>query len=87
MRLKQYSMRTEEAYEEWVCRFVLFQRKRDPRMEQAKSVPDSPCRLKRWWPSIQNQAKNALLFLYEEVLGVGPLALIQPTPAIPSAEP
>jgi hypothetical protein len=40
MRLKQYSMRTEEAYEEWVCRFVLFQRKRDPRMEQAKSVPE-----------------------------------------------
>jgi Phage integrase, N-terminal SAM-like domain len=49
MRLKQCSMRTKEAYEEWVRRFVLFQRECDPRDMGRPSggVPDPPCRLKK----------------------------------------
>jgi hypothetical protein len=30
LRLKHYSYRTEEAYVDWVRRFVLFQNKRHP---------------------------------------------------------
>ena len=31
IRLKHYSLRTEEAYVDWIRRFILFQHKRHPR--------------------------------------------------------
>jgi hypothetical protein len=31
IRLKHYSIRTEEAYVDWIKRFILFQRKRHPK--------------------------------------------------------
>jgi hypothetical protein len=31
IRLKHYSIRTEEAYADWVRRFILFNRKRHPK--------------------------------------------------------
>jgi hypothetical protein len=31
MRARRYSLRTEDAYLDWIRRFILFQRKRHPR--------------------------------------------------------
>ncbi|WP_226828987.1 phage integrase N-terminal SAM-like domain-containing protein [Acidithiobacillus ferridurans] len=38
MRLRHYSLRTEQAYAYWVKRFVLFHRKRHPREMGAAEV-------------------------------------------------
>ena len=73
MRLKHYSIRTERTYCEWIRRFVHFHgmKSRDqmlpaePRMEEFLSdlaVKGDVA------VSTQNQAFNALLFVYREVL-------------------
>ncbi len=72
IRLKHYSIRTEEAYSEWVRRFVIFNGKRHPRDLGAAEVEAFLTHLAvhgRVAASTQNQAKSALLFLYKEVLG------------------
>lgn len=73
IRLKHYSIRTEEAYAEWVKRYVLFHGKRHPRDLGAAEVEAFLSHLaveRRVSASTQNQAKSALLFLYKEVLGM-----------------
>jgi integron integrase len=73
IRLKHYSIRTEEAYSDWVRRFVLFHGKRHPRDLGHTEVEAFLTHLAvagRVASSTQNQAKSALLFLYKEVLGV-----------------
>jgi integron integrase len=73
IRLKHYSIRTEEAYSEWVRRFVLFHGKRHPRDLGAADVEAFLTHLAvagKVAASTQNQAKSALLFLYKEVLGL-----------------
>lgn len=73
IRLKHYSMRTEEAYTHWVRRFVLFHRKRHPRDMGATEVEQFLTSLAvqgKVAASTQNQAKSAVLFLYKEVLGI-----------------
>jgi integron integrase len=73
IRLKHYSIRTEEAYSEWVRRFVLFHGKRHPRDLGHAEVEAFLTHLAvagRVAASTQNQAKSALLFLYKEVLGL-----------------
>ncbi len=72
IRLKHYSIRTEETYVEWVRRFVLFHGKRHPREMGAAEVEAFLTHLAvhgRVSSSTQNQAKSGLLFLYKEVLG------------------
>lgn len=72
-RLKHYSIRTEQAYCEWIRRFVLFHGKRHPSALGAAEVEQFLTSLavdRRVAASTQNQAKSALLFLYREVLGV-----------------
>ncbi|MCC6867297.1 MAG: integron integrase [Burkholderiales bacterium] len=72
-RLKHYSIRTEQAYCEWIKRFVLFHGKRHPSALGAAEVEQFLTSLavdRRVAASTQNQAKSALLFLYREVLGV-----------------
>ena len=73
IRLKHYSIRTEQAYTDWIKRFILFHRKRHPKNMGAQDVEAFLTHLAvqgRVAASTQNQAKSALLFLYKEVLGI-----------------
>jgi integron integrase len=71
LRVKHYSLRTEEAYLHWVRRFICFHGKRHPREMGGAEVEAFLSHLAtegRVAPSTQNQALAALLFLYREVL-------------------
>ena len=71
IRLKQYSLRTEEAYVGWDRRFVLWHGKRHPREMGAPEVEAFLTHLtvNRGLGAVsQNQALNVLMFLYREVL-------------------
>jgi integron integrase len=73
LRVKHYSIRTEEQYVQWIRRFILFHGKRHPRDMGAAEVEQFLTHLAvegRVSASTQNQAKSALLFLYRQVLGV-----------------
>jgi hypothetical protein len=64
LRVKHYSIRTEQAYVDWVRRFVLFHGKRHPRELGAAEVESFLTDLavrRRVSPSTQNQAKSAIL--------------------------
>jgi integron integrase len=68
-----YSIRTEQAYVDWVKRFILFHNKRHPKEMGAAEVTRFLTHLavqRHVAASTQNQAKAAVLFLYREVLGV-----------------
>ena len=70
-RLKHYSIRTEQTYADWIKRFILFHHKRHPKEIGAPEVrlflEDLAVR-RRVAASTQNQALNALVFLYHQVL-------------------
>lgn len=73
IRLKHYSIRTEEAYADWVRRFILYHDRRHPRDLGPAEVESFLTHLAvegKVAASTQNQAKSALLFLYKEVLAV-----------------
>ncbi len=72
IRLKHYSLRTEQAYLDWIKRFILFHGKRHPAELGAPEVEAFLTHLavhRGVSASTQNQAKSALLFMYKEVLG------------------
>lgn len=72
IRLKHYSLRTEEAYLHWVKEYILFHTKRHPSEMGAPEVSAFLSHLataRKVAASTQNQAASALLFLYREVLG------------------
>lgn len=74
-RLKHLSLRTEQTYRNWIKRFILFNGKRHPRNLDAKAVRSFLTHLavkERVAASTQNQAFNALLFLYRQVLKLEP---------------
>jgi integron integrase len=72
IRTRHYSPRTEETYFHWIKRFIFFHNKRHP-SEMAESeiarFLSSLATESRVSASTQNQALNALLFLYHQVLG------------------
>ncbi len=71
IRFKHYSIRTEQAYLDWIKRFIRHFGKRHPRDMGAAEVQEFLTHLAvagRVAASTQNQAKSALLFLYREVL-------------------
>ena len=71
LRVKHYSIRTEQAYVDWVRRYILFHRKRHPNQMGEKEITDFLTHLaveKTVAASTQNQAFSALLFLYQQVL-------------------
>lgn len=73
IRLRHYSIRTEEAYVDWARRFILFHGKRHPAEMGAEEVRDFLSHLaseRNVSASTQSQARSALLFLYKEVLGI-----------------
>ena len=70
---KHYSARTEQAYAQWVRRYVRFHGRRHPREMGEVQVRDFLTHLARdeqVSASTQNQALAALLFLYREVLAL-----------------
>jgi site-specific recombinase XerD len=72
LRVKHYSVKTEESYVGWYRRFVLFHGKQHPRDMGAAEVSSFLTNLvvnRRVGASTQNQALNALVFLYKQVLG------------------
>lgn len=77
-RFRHLSMRTEEAYWHWIRRYILFHQKRHPREMGANEVGSflSDLALRgAVASSTQNQALNALVFLYRDVLGIELAAL------------
>ena len=73
MRLKHYSIHTERTYCEWIKRFVLFHE-----MTGREDLRDGEEKIEAFLthlavsanvaPATQNQAMNALVFLYKKVL-------------------
>jgi integron integrase len=71
IRARHYSRRTEKAYIHWIKRYIFFHGKRHPTEMGAAEVTSFLTALAvrgRVASSTQNQALNALLFLYREVL-------------------
>jgi site-specific recombinase XerD len=71
LRLKHYSIRTEQAYTDWIRRYILFHRKRHPEEMGEAEIAQFLTHLavdKQVAASTQNQALSALLFLYQQVL-------------------
>ncbi|MGA8260028.1 MAG: integron integrase [Arenicellales bacterium] len=73
LRTRHYSFRTEKSYTGWIKRFILFHRKRHPRDMGGPEVEAFLSHLavdRNVAAATQNQALNAILFLYREVLGI-----------------
>ena len=73
MRLHHYSIHTERSYCDWIKRFILFHR-----MISRNDFADGEAKIERFLthlavsedvaPATQNQAMNALVFLYRKIL-------------------
>ncbi|MBI1745772.1 MAG: integron integrase [Acidobacteria bacterium] len=71
IRVRHYSYRTEQAYVAWITRFIFFHGKRHPAEMGEPEIRQFLSDLavsKKVSASTQNQALNALLFLYRHVL-------------------
>ena len=71
IRVRHYSRKTEKAYVGWIKRFVIFHGRRHPAEMGAPEVTRYLSYLatqRRVSASTQNQALNALVFLYKHVL-------------------
>jgi integron integrase len=71
MRVKHYSIRTEQAYVDWIRRFILFHGKRHPDTMGEQEIAAFLTHLavnRNVAASTQNQALSALLFLFQQVL-------------------
>jgi hypothetical protein len=95
LRLKHYSLRTEEAYGQWVRRFLRFHRLKDgdsqrsslrgwrhPREMGAAEVVaflNHLAGVEHVAAATQNQALNAISFLYSQVLGLEPRKSLRAT--------
>jgi integron integrase len=81
LRFRHYSLRTEDTYLHWIKRFILFHGKRQPTELGEQEVGQFLSALAlehRVSAATQNQALNALVFLYRHVLklDVGQIANI-----------
>jgi integron integrase len=71
MRTRHYSDKTEKAYVHWIKRYIFFHNKRHPAEMSEKEIAQFLSTLASEWhvsASTQNQALNAILFLYRDVL-------------------
>ncbi len=71
MRLRRYSLRTEESYRDWIKRFLTFHEGADPAAlseEEVQEFLEYLAVARNVSASTQNQALSALLFLYGTVL-------------------
>jgi len=71
LRLKHYSIRTEEAYVAWIRQYILFHNTRHPKDMGTPEIQAFLTHLaveRKVAASTQNQALSALIFLYRQVL-------------------
>lgn len=74
IRVKHYSIRTEESYIQWIKRYIIYHKKKHPQDMGEKEIGEflsylaNECKVTS---STQNQALSAILFLYQKVLGKG----------------
>ena len=71
LRVKHYAYRTEKSYVYWVRRFIYFHQKKHPRSMGTCEVQAALSYLAQHEyvsASTQNQALNALVFLYKQVI-------------------
>lgn len=72
VRCRRYSIRTEQAYEQWAARFVMFHGGQDPEDlggEHVRAYLEHLVLRRNVAAKTQAQALNALVFLYGKVLG------------------
>ena len=88
IRVRHYSLRTEEAYVNWIKRFILFHGKRHPRQMGGPEVAMFLSNLavdRNVSANTQNLALAATLFLYRTVLEIirrgQRNGIFRPTPA------
>jgi integron integrase len=73
IRVRHYSIRTEQAYLDWIRRYILFHGKRHPSEMGKAEVESFLSHLaveRSVSASTQGQAKSAILFLYRHVLSI-----------------
>ena|SRR3989338_6615474 len=73
IRLKHYSMKTEQTYIGWIKRYIFFHQKKHPFDMGKAEIEAFLTHLaveRKVGATTQNQAFNALLFLYTQVLGI-----------------
>ena len=73
MRTRRLALRTEQAYLQWLGRYVAFYDRRHPRELGASEIERFPTHLavhRRVSAATQNQALQALLFVYRHVLDI-----------------
>ena len=78
MRFLHFSSRTIDTYLHWIRRFIVWHGKRHPKDMGAEEVRSFLSHLaveRNVGASTQNQALNALMFMYQDVLGVNLEAL------------
>ncbi|HCY77205.1 MAG TPA: integron integrase [Ignavibacteriales bacterium] len=71
LRVKHYSLRTEKSYTSWIKRFILFNNKRHPNemgADEIRAFINHLAIKDHVSSSTQNQALQAILFLYKNVL-------------------
>lgn len=75
LRVRHYSLRTEQAYEQWVRRFLSFHQMKLPEKlgsQEIKKYLDYLAQVRKVSASTQNQALNAIVFMFGQVLNVDP---------------
>ncbi len=73
LRYHHYAIRTERAYVGWVLRFIRFHNKKHPRdmgKDEIEAFLSNLAISRNVAVATQNQAFNAIIFLYEEVLRI-----------------
>ncbi|MEA3478958.1 MAG: phage integrase N-terminal SAM-like domain-containing protein, partial [Bacteroidota bacterium] len=73
IRTNQFSYSTEKTYVSWIYRFIVYHDKRHPNEMGGKEIADFLTHLavdRKVSASTQNQALNALAFLYKKVLKI-----------------
>jgi hypothetical protein len=71
LRKRHYAIRIEQAYMDWIKRYIFFNDKRHPQEMGATEISRFLSYLateKRVAASTQNQARSAIVFLYKQVL-------------------
>jgi len=71
LRTRHYSLRTEKTYISWIKRFILFHNKRHPKemgTQEIKAFINDLANNHSVSSSTQNQALQAILFLYKNIL-------------------
>ena len=75
IRVRHYSLRTEQTYVYWIKRFIVFHGKRHPKDMGGNEIGQFLSALaieQKVSAATQNQALNALVFLYRHVLALAP---------------